>query len=129
MPDLPRDSGSTPAEISATLTDRVLARVSAAGLAADRRAGATRGRPRPNPVPPDPRAAEVTRSPAQVRETRSLRRVFGDLGNSYRQYRQRTGAAVSPDIRDAAYRFRRELNVSSLVSVAARLDELHILSW
>jgi hypothetical protein len=64
-----------------------------------------------------------------VREARSLRRVFEELGDSYRLYRQRTGTPVSRDVRDAAYRFRRELNLTSLVSVAACLDELDILTW
>jgi hypothetical protein len=57
-------------------------------------------------------------------DTRALRRVFLDLGDSYRSYRQRTGAAVAPDVRDAALRFRRELDLVSLVSVAASLERL-----
>ena len=69
------------------------------------------------------------RTPEQIREARSLRYVFSDLGLSYRQYRRDTGAPVSRDVRDAAYRFRRELNVTSLVSVAATLDALDILTW
>jgi hypothetical protein len=36
---------------------------------------------------------------------------------------------VSPDVRDAAYRFRRERNVASLVAVAASLDEIEALPW
>jgi hypothetical protein len=107
----------------------VLARVSDAGHSVDRRAGATRPRARRRPTAVDPLAAGVTRTPEQVREARSLRRVFDDLGLSYRQYRKETGAPVSSDIRDAAYRFRRELNVTSLVSVAACLDALDILTW
>jgi hypothetical protein len=64
-----------------------------------------------------------------VREARSLRRVFVDLGDSYREYRRRTGAPISAEVRDAADRFRRERDLSSLVVVAARLDELDILPW
>jgi hypothetical protein len=125
-----RPSGSNRPELPQTLTDRVLARVSEAGLAVDRRARATRPRATlRRPVAPDPLSASVTRTPEQVREARSLRRVFHDLGDSYRQYRQRTGAPVSPDVRDAAYRFRRELSITSLVSVAAYLDELDLLTW
>jgi hypothetical protein len=71
----------------------------------------------------------VTRTPEEIRLARSLRRVFYDLGETYRAYRRRTGAPVSPDVRDSAYRFRRELNLTSLVAVAAGLDELHILTW
>jgi hypothetical protein len=57
-------------------------------------------------------------------ETRALRRVFLDFGDSYRSYRRRTGEPVSPEVRDAALRFRRELDLVSLVSVAATLDRL-----
>jgi hypothetical protein len=71
----------------------------------------------------------VTRTPEQIRTVRSLRRVFHDLGDAYRAYRRRTGASVSPDVRDSAYRFQRELNLTSLLAVAANLDELHILNW
>ena len=123
-----RQPGAKPR--SETLTDRVLARVTDAGRAVDRRTGATRPRSaRRSPSAADPLAASATRTPEQIREARSLRRVFHDLGVSYRQYRRQTGAPVSSDVRDAAKRFRRELNVSALVSVAACLDELEILTW
>jgi hypothetical protein len=71
----------------------------------------------------------MTRTPEQLREARSLRRVFEDLGTAYRRYRKETGAPVSPAVRDAAKRFRKELSVVSLASVAGRLDELKILNW
>ncbi len=125
-----RSDGSVPTDLPQTLTDRVLARVSDAGIAVDRRMNATRPKTaRRRPAESDPLAASVTRTPEQVREVRSLRRVFSDLGRSYRKYRRRTGARISPDVRDAAYRFRKELSVTSLVSVAAELDELHVLAW
>jgi hypothetical protein len=115
---------------SQSLTDRVVARVNDAALAADLRARATRPRSaRRRAGASDPLAAGVTRSPEQVREARSLRRVFLDLGDCYREYRRRTGAPVSEDVRAAANRFRRELTVPTLVSVAASLDELEILPW
>ena len=74
-------------------------------------------------------AAGASGTPEQVRRARSLRRVFVDLGTSYRAFRRRTGAAVSPEVRDAAYRFRREGDVTSLVAVAASLDQLEALPW
>ena len=43
--------------------------------------------------------------------------------------RRRTGADVSPEVREAACRFRRELDVNSLVAVAASLDQLEALPW
>ena len=57
-------------------------------------------------------------------DTQALRRVFLELGDSYRSYRRRTGEPVAADVRDAALRFRRDLDLSSLVSVAASLDRL-----
>jgi hypothetical protein len=93
-----------------TLTDRVLARVQEAAKVADRR-------------------TLRRRAQGLDREARSLRRVFRDLGDSYRDYRRRTGEPVSPDIRAAAEHFRKEPNVTALVSVAASLDRLEILPW
>jgi hypothetical protein len=57
-------------------------------------------------------------------DARALRRVFLDLGESYRSYRRRTGEPVVPEVREAALRFRRELDLTSLVSVAASLDRV-----
>src|SRR6476660_1915981 len=99
-----------------TLTDRVLARVSDAAAAADQRAKATRPKSaRHRSRASDSLAAHATRSPEQLREARSLRRVFHDLGDCYRDYRRRTGAPVSDDVRAAATRFRRELTMPALV--------------
>ena len=113
-----------------SLTDRVLARVNDAATALDLRARASRPKARRPRLPvSDPLAASVTRSPEELRQERSLRRVFLDLGDSYREYRRRTGAPVSKDVRAAADRFRRERNVPALVLVAASLDQLDILPW
>lgn len=115
-----------PTASSKTLTDRVMERVREAGDQL------------PDQVPPRPRRrrseaprpfAGLSRTPEQVREARSLRRVFLDMGDSYREYRRRTGEPVSADVRGAADRFRRERNVTSLTAVAASLDELHVLTW
>lgn len=81
------------------LTDRVLARVKAAAHA--------RGRRR-----------------STDRDARALRRVFLDMGDSYRTYRKRTGEPVVQEVRDAALRFKRDQNLSSLVSVAAMLQRV-----
>jgi len=113
-----------------TLADRVNARVNDAALAGDLRARASRPKStRRRPAPLDPLAASVTQTPEQLRMARSLRSVFHDLGDCYREYRRQTGAPVSGDVRAAANRFRRERNMTSLVSVAASLDQLDILPW
>jgi hypothetical protein len=77
--------------------------------------------------PPDPLAACVTRTPDQVREARSLRRVFLQLRDRYDDYRARTGSPESPAVRDAASCFRRQLSFAALLAYAGRLEELDIL--
>src|SRR5947207_10674004 len=107
----PRQSPSAAGDLPQSLTDRVQARVNDAGLAVDRRAGASRpksrrARPSKLAVPPAVAAANG-QTPEELRETQSLRRVFHDLGHSYRRYRRRTGEPVRPALREAAYQFRQ----------------------
>ena len=92
------------------LTDRVMARLKDAhrAVSASSKQGLGKGRRR-----------HLTDT-----DTRALRRVFLDLGDSYRSYRRRTGEPVSPEVREAALRFRRELDLPSLVWVAASLERL-----
>lgn len=116
----PADSPSS--QPSHTLTDRVLARVRDAEAGMDLPASRRRRDPHRS-------SADSLGTPEQVRQARSLRRVFVDLGTSYREFRRRTGADVSPEVREAACRFRRELDVNSLVAVAASLDQLEALPW
>jgi hypothetical protein len=99
-----------------------MTQVHEAGLAVDRKAAATRPRIRR-------RHSHDALAPAEVREQRSLRRVFLDMGDSYRAYRRRTGEPVSPEVRGLADRFRREQDATSLVAVAASLDALGALAW
>lgn len=96
-------NGSSPDQ---RLTERVIARLKVAHRNVPGRPGHGRRR-------------RVTDS-----DIRALRRVFRDLGESYRDYRKRTGEPVSSEVRDAALRFRRDLDLVSLVSVAAVLDRL-----
>jgi hypothetical protein len=64
----------------------------------------------------------------EQREVQSLKRVFRDLGVSYRRYRSQTKEPVVPGLRDAAYSFRAEPSLTALVAVAAYLDDLDLLS-
>jgi hypothetical protein len=104
-------------------------RVRQAGLVVDGSTDGSTPKLRRRHSDPHRRPAGGSRTPEQAREARSLRRVFLDMGDSYREYRRRTGAPVSADVRDAADRFRQERNVTSLAAVAASLDELHVLTW
>jgi hypothetical protein len=119
------NAGSGPRS-SHPIWDRVVTRVRQAEVAADREAPSRLLRRRRRDAA---MAASDGQSPEQRRETRALRRVFLDLGDCYRAYRRRTGTAISPEIRDAANRFKRELDITSLVSVAASLDRIESLSW
>lgn len=128
MPTLPpRQNGSRADELPQNLTDRVQARVAEAALSLDRRARASRPKARRSTSPALP-PIESSQSPEQTREQQSLRRVFRELGTSYRRYRSQTGQPVVPGLRDAAYNFRAAPSLTSLVAVAAFLDELDLLS-
>jgi hypothetical protein len=69
------------------------------------------------------------RAPERKREARVLRRVFLDLGESYREYRTRTGSPVSSEVRDAACAFKRNRDLDSLITVAGLLDRQESLRW
>jgi hypothetical protein len=127
-PRSPRSNGSRSAESLPTLTDRMQARVDDARLALDRRAGATRPKSGRRRVPPGSPSTSIWQLSEEVRADRSLRRVFRDLGVSYRRYRSQTGEPVMPGLRDAAYNFRAEPSLASLVAVAAFLDDLDLLN-
>ena len=107
-----------------TLADRMSARVHIARRAVDLRANATRPRLRPRRArPADPSSSSLE----ETREIQSLTRVFQDLGITYRRYRSQLGGPVAPGLRDAAYSFRADPTLASLVAVAGFLDELQLL--
>jgi hypothetical protein len=107
-----------------TLTDRVQAQVEAAQRAIVRRTNATRPKVRRGQARP---AEAVLPGSEPGQETESLQRVFRNMGILYRRHRKRTGGPVVPGLRDAAYNFRAEPSLGSLVVVAAFLDELELL--
>jgi hypothetical protein len=106
-----------------------MAQVHEAGLAVDRKSSASRPKARRRPPIANLRPAENGLVPEEVRAQRSLRRVFLDMGDSYRAYRRRTGEPVSAEVRGLADRFRRQQDTTSLVAVAASLDALGVLAW
>jgi hypothetical protein len=127
MPNLPSPTnGSHPDDLPENLRERVLARVTLARMAVDRRAKASRPKSKPRraaaPVSADSPSVD------EIRESESLKKVFREMGISYRRYRSQTGDPVTPGLRDAAYNFRAEPSLTSLVAVAAYLDELDLLS-
>jgi hypothetical protein len=127
-PRSPRSNGSKSGESPPTLTDRMQARVDDARLALDRRTDATRPKSNRRRVPPGSTSTSIWQLSDEVRADRSLRRVFSELGVSYRRYRRQTGEPIMPGLRDAAYNFRAEPSLTSLVAVAAFLDDLDLLN-
>ena len=98
-----------------------------AAFALDRRTNASRPKSHRRRVPLAAPTGD-TRSPEEVLAEQSLRRVFRDLGTAYRRFRKQTGTPLTPGLRDAAYNFRAEPSLTTLVAVAAFLDELDLLS-
>jgi hypothetical protein len=128
MPNLPLNSSSSFSDDpSESLTDRIAARVISARLALEQQPRS--GRPRSKRS-----ASAAARRPVEagvkgeLRETQSLHRVFRDLGVTYRSYRSQTNSPLVPGLKDAAYRFRADPSLESLVAVAAYLDDLDLLS-
>jgi hypothetical protein len=119
---------AAPEELPQSLTDRVMARVVDARSAVDRRENATRPKSKRRQRAPVEQSSNGP-TPQMLREAESLKRVFRDLGVSYREYRRQTGEPVAPAVREAAYKFRSDPSLTSLVSVAGHLDELDILTW
>jgi hypothetical protein len=83
-----------------TLTERVKARVATAGGGSD----------------PDS-------------ESRSLRRVYGEMRSKYHRYRKETGRSSLPALREAVHAFKKGPSLTSLVGVATFLDERGLLPW
>ncbi len=126
----PRPANSSASEPLRPLTDRVRERVAAAGLALDRRASASRPRARRARQTASARlSAPSAEEAAEARQAASLKQVFRELGETHRQYRQRTGQAATPPLREAAFAFKRAPTLPALVAVTAFFDELGILEW
>ena len=113
----PHDSQT--AERPDNLSDRVVERVLNARLVLEKEAGRSRSGP-----------GEIADAAAngERRELQSLKRVFRDLGQSYRRHRKQTGRPVNPAVREAAYEFRANPSLPALIAVAAHLDRLDLLS-
>ena len=111
-------TGSETIESPDNLTDRIAARVVRARMTLEQQA--TAGPTGPSTV--DPKVV------GERNEAESLKRVFQELGVSYRRYRKQTGGPVVPGLRDAAYQFRADPSLTSLVAVAVYLDKLDLLT-
>lgn len=123
-------SNLTPASPSRSLTDRVKNRVTEARRGLDQRTAG--GGPKSKRL----RATRLSRPTSRLTEvtdadhdTRSLRRVYGELKTTYQQYRRETGRPPLPELRDAVHAFKRGPSLTSLVGVASFLDDRGLLAW
>lgn len=120
---VPRPEGSN-GKGSKSLTERIQARVHAAGRAQDRRDGASR--PRVGRRSAAAKAAQPIDGGAGS-EVTALKSVFRHMGKLHRQYRVRTGESTSPGLRAAAMAFKEQPTLVGLVVVAGFLEELELL--
>jgi hypothetical protein len=112
--------GGTAGDSPSSLTERVRSRVAEVDRSLPRRPRTTRR---------GPKDSRTSTTPEIGPNARSLARVFHELGDVHREYRQRTGQRVSPELREAAHAFKRDRSLTSLVAIAGHLDELGILAW
>jgi len=120
----PKSSELRSSKPSGTMTDRVGRRVAAAVLASERRAKSVR----PKGAKRVTAAADLEKEKA-AHLAQSLRAVFRELGDTHRQYRERTGNVGTAALRQAANAFKREPTMDKLAAVAVFLDELGLLEW
>jgi len=126
----PSSNGSKSTEPLQPLTERVRARVAEVGLALEDRARAGGRKIRRIPKTRQASSAKPQmHNPEAAREAQSIRVVFHELGDAHRQYRLRTGQHIPTALRDAGRAFKEAPNLSSLVLVAAFLDDAGILAW
>ena len=107
---IPRDPKASPA--SRSLNDRVQEQIDAAT----------------SKLSPNKRPRRHAERPALLggngpQELRALQRVFREMGRSQRAARRQAGLAPSSVVREAAQAFRRAPSFTTLVGVAASLDE------
>jgi transposase len=134
------NSDRTPVHSRRTLADRVKARVSEAGLALEANGGPKPGKATKTAKPVKGKAkagtakggrrASVTNGDVEARrEAQSLHRVYHELKVTYQKHRQQTGRPAVPALREAVDAYKRGPSLTSLVGVAAFLDDRGLLAW
>jgi len=118
MPNAP-DSPEANRSTARPLIERVRERVTTAAASLTPPRGINRRRVRASP----------SAGSDEAQELRALRRVFRDMGRAQRKARRQTGQPPFPAVREAAYAFQHAPSLSSLVGVAASLDEVGLLAW
>jgi transposase len=135
-------SDRTPVHNRRTLADRVKARVTEAGLALETNGGskaAKAPKAAKSVAPAKPvkakaakggRRASVANGDVEARrEAQSLHRVYHELKVTYQKHRQQTGRPAVPALREAVDAYKRGPSLTSLVGVAAFLDDRGLLGW
>jgi len=129
--DKPAFSDRTPVSASRNLTERVKGRVTEARLALDRPSPGLGSKPQQlrRTHAKKPATGPLASADAE-REAQSLRHVYQELKATYRRYRRETGRPPQvPALREAVHAFRRGPSLTSLVGVAAFLDDRGLLAW
>lgn len=128
----PSSDGLGPIKARPTLTDRVKDRVAKVEAELERREGTAVAK---TPKGSKRRTASLSsvaatsRNGDSEREARSLNRVYGELKTTYQQYRKLTGRSAVPELREAVQAFKKGPSLTSLVGVAAFLDDRSLLTW
>ena len=128
----PSSNGLGPIKARPTLTDRVKDRVAKVEAELERREGtAVAKTPKASKrrTPSLGSVAAASRNGDGEREARSLNRVYGELKTTYQQYRKQTGRSAVPELREAVQAFKKGPSLTSLVGVAAFLDDRSLLTW
>lgn len=111
-----------------TLADRVKARVALAQTRLDQRAAdASSDLERRRSVSKKPPV--LANGSAGSQQVEALQVVYREMRTVYRSYRRRTGTPAVPELRSAVRAFRRGQSLTSLVDVAAFLDDRKLLAW
>jgi hypothetical protein len=118
-----------PIDRSATLGDRVKARVALAQQILDNHAREADRDKRLRPTRSKAPKASLTSNSEAEREVQSLRKVYREMRTLYRSYRRETGSAVVPELRSAVHAFKRGESLASLVQIAVFLDDRKLLAW
>lgn len=128
---MPNDSARraelAPVVIRRTLTDRVRDRV--AEMATQIDGGTPLAKPKATKSKAGRSATAAKLNAVAERELRSLLLVYRDMKTTYQEYRKQTGKPSVPELKEAVHAFTKGPSLTSLVGVAAFLEDRNLLVW
>ena len=114
-----------PVVIRRTLADRVRDRVAEVATQIE---GAPSTKPKVTKPKGGKSPAAKLNSVAE-RELRSLLLVYREMKTTYQGYRKETGRPSVPELKEAVHAFTKGPSLTSLVGVAAFLEDRNLLAW